>query len=189
MKRVGIIFFFVVALVFSGAAQPAKALDNATVNLTCNSAYVALSGINFGAYFVSYVYNAETFALLGFSTVFYDPYSDPLLDVQYDFNQVPEGTPLLTILIAEDYIDFFFSFREEACESLPEGVPSGFQLRYITCSTGIYSSSGGELVPDEALLEGQTWYVDPTSEGGYNAVYISGSIAYVKSSCVGVPVS
>jgi len=42
-------------------------------------------------------------------------------------------------------------------------VPAGFVLRVITCNTPIYNTPGGTPVGSNAILAGQSWFVNPTS--------------------------
>jgi hypothetical protein len=40
-------------------------------------------------------------------------------------------------------------------------IPRGFELRTITCDTGLYNAPGGQLVENAKITAGQTWYVNP----------------------------
>lgn len=70
-------------------------------------------------------------------------------------------------------------------------VPSGFVLRTITCDTPVYDRAGGQPVGSNRLVNGSTWFVNPTaaqsSDGqSWTAVFTGGfRNGYVPTTCVG----
>jgi hypothetical protein len=70
------------------------------------------------------------------------------------------------------------------------GVPGGFVLRAITCTTSVNNLPGGQQVGQNWVILGQHWFVNPLSvlgpDGHYwTEVYVSGPhTAYILSRCV-----
>lgn len=74
------------------------------------------------------------------------------------------------------------------------GAPRGFKLHHITCSTAVFDRPAGEPVGQNAVYEGQTWYVNPEPDEGsdgeeWTEVFVGGPrTVYIPSECVGAPV-
>ncbi|HEX3050807.1 MAG TPA: hypothetical protein VHP83_09155 [Aggregatilineaceae bacterium] len=69
-------------------------------------------------------------------------------------------------------------------------IPTGFQLKTITCDTPIYGQPAGSPVGANAVKAGQTWYVNPTPVEGsdgqsWTEIFVAGpKNAYLPTSCV-----
>lgn len=69
-------------------------------------------------------------------------------------------------------------------------IPAGFELHTITCSTAVYGLPGGQPVGANAVLAGQTWYVNPVPVAGpdgedWTEIFLSGPVnAYIPAVCV-----
>ncbi|HRE49046.1 MAG TPA: hypothetical protein PLD47_15060 [Aggregatilineales bacterium] len=79
-------------------------------------------------------------------------------------------------------------------DSVAEGrsPDASFELRYITCTTGLYDMPAGkQLETGEFVKEGQTWFVNPTPVKGadgrsWTEIFVSGARnAYLPTACVG----
>jgi hypothetical protein len=71
------------------------------------------------------------------------------------------------------------------------GIPSGFQLRSVTCNTPVYDQPAGTPVSGTEVTAGQTWYVSPTPVMAANGtswteIFTSSSPdGFIPTSCVG----
>ncbi len=69
-------------------------------------------------------------------------------------------------------------------------IPTGFVLHTIGCDTPVYDTPGGSPVGDNAVTNGQTWFVSPTPVQGtdgqsWTEIFVSGiHDAFVPTSCV-----
>lgn len=70
-------------------------------------------------------------------------------------------------------------------------VPKGFELHSLSCSSAVLDAPGGKQVGDDAVLAGQTWFVNPTPKAGpdgqnYTEIFVGGRRnGYIPTVCVG----
>lgn len=70
------------------------------------------------------------------------------------------------------------------------GIPAGFELHYLNCSTVVYDEPGGNPVNGEAVWAGQSWYINPkfiADDSGklWAEVFVSSpNLVYIPASCV-----
>lgn len=71
------------------------------------------------------------------------------------------------------------------------GVPAGFELRWLSCSSAVFDAPGGTaLSTGEAVWAGQSWFVNPksvkdASGKSWTEIFASGTInGYIPTSCV-----
>ena len=87
----------------------------------------------------------------------------------------------------------FMTFDDFIYQAAP--VPEGFVLHAITCDTAVYDAPDGQVVGDNRISAGQTWYVNPTPVTGpdgrsWSEIFLAGpSNAYIPGACVGEGVS
>jgi len=66
------------------------------------------------------------------------------------------------------------------------GIPAGFVLRTMTCTTPIYNTPKGKPVADYQVTSGQTWYVNPTPVDGWVEGFFGGyTNGWIPQACVG----
>jgi hypothetical protein len=71
------------------------------------------------------------------------------------------------------------------------GIPAGFVMHHITCTTPVYTEAAGVPVGSDQVLAGQTWYVDPTPVEGtdgqqWTEIFVGSFInPWIPSVCVG----
>ena len=70
-------------------------------------------------------------------------------------------------------------------------APTGFELRSLSCSSAVLDAPGGKQVGDNAVLAGQSWYVNPTPKAGpdgenYTEIFVGGRRnGYIPTVCIG----
>jgi hypothetical protein len=70
-------------------------------------------------------------------------------------------------------------------------VPTGFELRSLSCSSAVLDVPGGEQVEENAVYAGQSWFVNPTPKAGpdgknYTEIFVGGwTTGYIPTECVG----
>jgi hypothetical protein len=92
------------------------------------------------------------------------------------------SSPTLRIVLLDNSLD---------CSSYcGPGIPNGFVLKSITCTTAVFDSAGGNPVSGATVTQGQTWYVNPTpvKDGkgkSWTEIFVSGvPNGFIWSSCV-----
>jgi len=71
------------------------------------------------------------------------------------------------------------------------GIPAGFVMHYITCTTPVYTQAAGVPVGNDRVLEGQTWFVDPEPVEGadgqqWTEIFVGSFInPWIPTACVG----
>jgi uncharacterized surface protein with fasciclin (FAS1) repeats len=70
------------------------------------------------------------------------------------------------------------------------GLPSGFELRFISCDVAVFDTPGGTPVGSNRILAGQTWYVNPTTKDdaagrSWTEIFVSGTTnGWIPTDCV-----
>lgn len=70
-------------------------------------------------------------------------------------------------------------------------APKGFELRSLSCSSAVLDTPGGKQVGDDAVLAGQSWFVNPKSVAGpdgqnYTEIFVGGwKNGYIPTVCIG----
>lgn len=87
-------------------------------------------------------------------------------------------------------LNYVITDENADCTPGGPGVPAGFVERTITCSVAVYDAPGGSPVGSNAIVGGQTWYVNPTPKTdaagkSWTEIFVAGpSDGYVPTSCV-----
>ncbi|MBX3065183.1 MAG: hypothetical protein U0528_07800 [Anaerolineae bacterium] len=88
-----------------------------------------------------------------------------------------------------DYSEPLVSIADSIAEG--RGVPAGFELRWLSCSSAVFDAPGGTaLATGEAVWAGQSWFVNPkpvkdASGKSWTEIFASGTInGYIPTSCI-----
>lgn len=71
------------------------------------------------------------------------------------------------------------------------GIPAGFVMHHIACTTPVYTEPAGVPVGNDRVLEGQTWFVDPEPVTGtdgqqWTEIFVGSFInPWIPTACVG----
>ena len=71
------------------------------------------------------------------------------------------------------------------------GIPAGFIMHTISCTTPVYTDPAGVPVGEDRVLAGQTWYVDPAPVEGadgrqWTEIFVGSAInPWIPTECVG----
>jgi hypothetical protein len=176
---------FIVVSILLTNVTPAAALgtlDSAT--LTCNSLTVVVHGAV--DLVDSAVYNVTKDIVL--IPIFSQQFAPDINgDVSYTVTfPAQDPTDVLYFDVFEDFTGFIYQ-AALACGIAPgRAIPDGFVLRTITCDVAVFDSPSGSPVGDNRILNGQTWYINPTPVTvSNNALYPSWTEIFVSGTTNG----
>jgi hypothetical protein len=89
--------------------------------------------------------------------------------------------------IYEEGIGTITIVEGEVCGKTPgRAIPTGFVLRTITCDVAVFDSPSGNPVGSNKIINGQTWYINPTPVSvSNNALYPSWTEVFVSGTTNG----
>lgn len=117
------------------------------------------------------------------------------------YSTPPQYNPIvftLTSLAGNGFAEQVDVRVEGSCAGLPgapfagPGVPAGFVLRGIACTTPVFDGPNGSAVAGATVRQGQTWYVKPTPSTPdvngrrWTEIFVSGlQNGFIPAECVG----
>lgn len=196
MKRLLVLVFAFVFVVALGQVAPANAI--ATVSsyfLGCSSA--SASGTTTAPYVVVEVYDPAIGEDLFFGTF---PASGGTFSVNAVYTAPAAAGTFLEYWVwgsptadPDDWDGEAYFYTEGPCQ-IPQfqgaGIPAGFVMHSISCTTPVYTQAAGIPVGNDRVLAGQTWFVNPTPVEGadgeqWTEIYVGSAInPWIPTECV-----
>jgi LysM repeat protein len=124
----------------------------------------------------------------------------------FTYTTPPQYNPIvftLTSLAGNGFAEQVDVQTEGTCAGLPTfaapvpqfagpGVPAGFVLRTIACTTAVFNGPNGTAIAGATVRQGQTWYVNPTPTDPdvngrrWTEIFVSGfQNGFIPAECVG----